>query len=380
MQHRIYFSVCGEGYGHSSRDIAIAKVLQNRGAKVLMGSYGYALERMKKGFKTVEVEREFEMAGRGGAFDLGATISKSSGKALLFSETAAREQKIIEKFRATCVVADGRGAAILSAFRLGLPCIVISNQTSLERFFDKYDILRRLGDKLDRTYTASIVLADEAIIPDFEPPHTVCLPTLSRYKHVMKKQVFTGPIVSENILQPKKGLVDVKKPLVLTILGGHAFRRPIFDGILKAAEKFPEITFLIFTKFEREYVPGNVVVREFAEDISKYMSAAEIIVTQAGHSTAMEILALGKPALVIPDAGQAEQEQNARRMKELGVAEVLDYDHLAPKEICAKIRRLLDNSAYRKNAARYSKMAKKMNGAKKAADMILELSGRIQKY
>jgi len=40
MKHKIYFSVCGEGYGHYSRDLAIAKVLRRNGAHVLMGGMG----------------------------------------------------------------------------------------------------------------------------------------------------------------------------------------------------------------------------------------------------------------------------------------------------------------------------------------------------
>ena len=59
MIHNIYLSVCGEGYGHSSRDMAIAKELTRESASVLMGSYGYVLERLKQSFDTVEIEKEF---------------------------------------------------------------------------------------------------------------------------------------------------------------------------------------------------------------------------------------------------------------------------------------------------------------------------------
>jgi len=50
MVHNIYFSVCGEGYGHSSRDLAIAMILTTAGARVLMGSYGYVFDRLKNNF------------------------------------------------------------------------------------------------------------------------------------------------------------------------------------------------------------------------------------------------------------------------------------------------------------------------------------------
>lgn len=382
LAHRIYFSVCGEGYGHSSRDMAVAKVLEDNGAQVLMGGYGYVLERMKKSFKTVEVKREFEMAGKSGSFDMKATILKSSKSAFGFSKIVAEEKKNMESFGATCAVADGRSAAIAAAFQLGIPCVVIANQTSLEPFFRKDNLVMRvIGKNAEFSLSAGIALSDEVIIPDFPPPDTVCLGTLGIMKHIKKKETFVGPVVSSEFMKPTKGRApEIKSPFVLTILGGHAFRIPIFEGILKAAEKFPKITFLIFTKFKSAKIPKNVIVREFADDISEYMRAAELIITQAGHSTAMEILTLGKPALIIPDNGQVEQEQNAARMKELGVAETLDYSHLSERNIVRKIDMLLREKKYKKNAAKYSKMARKMNGAKKAAQIILGYSERVQRY
>ncbi|MBU4246636.1 MAG: UDP-N-acetylglucosamine--N-acetylmuramyl-(pentapeptide) pyrophosphoryl-undecaprenol N-acetylglucosamine transferase [Nanoarchaeota archaeon] len=382
MKHKIYFSVCGEGYGHSSRDMAIAKALEDAGAQVLMGGYGYVLDRMKKSFKTVEIKREFEMTGNNGSFDMKATILKSSKPALGFSKIVAEEKKNMGVFGATCAVADGRSAAILAAFQIGIPCVVIANQTSLESFFMKDNpVMRIIGKNAEFSLSAGISIADVVLIPDFPPPDTVCLGTLGWMKHIKKKEIFTGPVVFSEFMKPGKGgAPDITRPFVLTILGGHAFRLPIFEGILEIAPKFPKVTFLIFTKFKSDKIPKNVVVREFADDISEYMRAAELIITQAGHSTAMEILALGKPALIIPDKGQAEQGSNAERMKALGVAETLDYSHLGAQNLFRKISMLLRGKKYKENAAKYSKIARKMNGAKKAAEIILEYSERVQKY
>ncbi|MCZ7357551.1 MAG: UDP-N-acetylglucosamine--N-acetylmuramyl-(pentapeptide) pyrophosphoryl-undecaprenol N-acetylglucosamine transferase [Candidatus Methanoperedens sp.] len=382
MAHRIYFSVCGEGYGHSSRDMAIADVLARSGADVLMGSYGYVLERLNKNFRVVEVEREFEMIGDKGAFDLKATIFRSKNTALHFSRLISQEKERMEDFNATCVVADGRCAAVFAAFKLGLPCVIISNQTSVEPFFRECSFfIRLLGKPVELTLKTMSTLADNTLIPDFPPPHTICLNTLSRKKHIKKKQRFTGPLVAESFYNGNHNeKVDVETPFVLTLLGGHSFRFPIFEGILKIADRFPGINFLIFTKFESDSVPKNVKVSKFAFDISSYMQAAEIIITQAGHSTAMEILALGKPALIIPDKGQIEQESNARRMKELGVAETLDYASLDPESLYEKIDILLNDPGFKTRAKEYSELAKKMNGPQKATDLILELSESIQCY
>jgi len=380
MAHRIFFSVCGEGYGHSSRDLAIAKVLSDAGAQVLMGSYGYVLDRLSKSYNTVRLEREFEMVGNGGAFDLKATILRSKKTALLFSRIISDEKRAIEDFNATCVVADGRSAAVFAAFKLGLPCVIISNQTSLEPFFKESNFfVRLLGKPVELTLKTMTALTETTLIPDFPPPYTVCLNSLSKNRHIMKKQRFIGPVVSD-LFEGQQTDPDIKSPFVLTLLGGHSFRLPIFNGILNIADRFPDINFLIFTKFKSDNVPKNVIVSEFAEDISSYMHAAELIITQAGHSTAMEMLMLGKPALIIPDRGQTEQESNAARMRELGICETLDYSSLDPASIFEKIDMLLDDQRYKENARKYSMMAKKMGGSQKAAAIIQELSERVQCY
>jgi len=380
VSHRIYFSICGEGYGHSSRELAIAERVKELGADILMGSYGYVFDRLSKNFDSIEIKREFEMVGDKGSFDLGATIKKSRKTAIQFSSIIKEEKKAIDKFNATCIVSDGRTAAIFAAFQLGLPCVNVSNQTSLEPFFrDSNFLVRLIGKPVELTMQTATTLAEVTLIPDLLPPDTVCLGSLAKSRHIMKKQCFVGPVVSSEFFESAHQ-ANMKTPFILILLGGHSFRYPIFENILKIADQFQGLDFLIFTKFKSDHLPPNVKVSEFAPDISSYMKAADLIITQAGHSTAMEILTTGKPALIIPDKGQIEQENNARRMKELGSCETLDYDSLDAVSLSFKIRELLNNKRYREKAALYSKMSKTMNGPQKAAEIIMELSGRMQCY
>jgi UDP-N-acetylglucosamine--N-acetylmuramyl-(pentapeptide) pyrophosphoryl-undecaprenol N-acetylglucosamine transferase len=378
MVRRIFFSVCGEGYGHSSRDMALAKELTSSGCEVLMGSYGYVLDRIKRSFNAVEIKKELEMVGKEGIFDLKATISKSAGSALHFSKTISHETKIIKDFETDCIVADVRASAVLAASRLGIPCIIISNQTSLEHFFKSNAIfLRFFGNGIELMMEWMMALADEILIPDFPPPYTVCNNTLTKNRHVMNKQHFIGPVVSMNVINQIQ-LDMPEQPFILTILGGHSFRFPIFNSILKVADRFPDFTFIILTQFKSSKIPKNVKILGFVEDILSYMSATRLIITQAGHTTAMEILTLGKPALIIPDKGQIEQEINAARMKELGVCETLYYTSLDTESLFKKINILLNDSRFREKAKKYSAMAKKIEGCKKGADIILKLSDGSQ--
>ena len=52
------------------------------GADILMGSFGYVLDRLKKSFDSIELKREFEMVADKGSFNPGATIKKSRKTAI----------------------------------------------------------------------------------------------------------------------------------------------------------------------------------------------------------------------------------------------------------------------------------------------------------
>jgi len=188
-----------------------------------------------------------------------------------------------------------------------------------------------------------MALAEEVLIPDFAPPHTVCLNMLSKSPHVMKKQRFIGPVVSAK----------------------YETSQPEPAGI---------------AKFKSDNIPKNTTVVGFCEDPSPYIAAAELVIAQAGHSTAMEILTLGKPALIIPIKGHAEQEYNANRMKEFGMCETLDYESFNSEDLYEKIKLLLNENGFKEKAKLFSENAREMKGSQKAADIILELSNRIQCY
>lgn len=216
----------------------------------------------------------------------------------------------------------------------------------------------------------------------------------------MKKQHFIGPVTCidiENIdacnvdpynvnpdnidaASSRCNLLNMDKPFILILLGGHSYRLPIFTTLLDMAHKLPDFNFLIFTKFTADSYPDNVIVETFAKDIFPYLKASALIITQAGHSTAMEILTLGKTSLIIPDKGQIEQENNAARMKELGVCETLDYDSLTPDAFFDAIHMLLNDPGYGERAKHYSEIVHEMKGDEKGAHIILELSNRVQAY
>lgn len=380
LTNKIYFSISSEGYGHSSRAMAIAGELDK--SKYLIGTYGYALDRLKaKGIPCHKVSQELKFVGHDGAFDVAKTIVQNQGWVVKFNKMVDEEVDIIKKSGASCVVADGRMIPVMAAEKLKLPCITITNQSAFYPFFDQDNwLVKLLGVSFDSWMRMYLSSTEEILIPDFEPPYTICLPNLSHNRKIMKRTRFVGPLVNFNYEDVKTIERNNNRPYIVVSLGGHAYRRPLFDCILETAKKLPEIDFEIFTFFEAKELPENVHIQGMIADVSPYLKTADLIISQAGHSTAMEILSLGKPSIIVPDLNQIEQENNAQRMAELQVAEVIHHDKLTVHKMFDSIQKVMKDEKYKKNAQLFATMSKEMNAKKRVADILSEYAMRLHRY
>lgn len=380
LSNKIYFSISSEGYGHSSRLIAISSELDKK--NYLVGTYDYALERLKaKGIPCHKVSQELKFVGSDGAFDVAKTIIQNQAWLVNFNKMIDEEVDIIRKSGAACVVADGRMIPVMAAEKLKLPCITITNQSEFYPFFQQDNwIIKLLGVSFDSWMRMYMSSTEEILIPDFEPPYTICLPNLSHNRKIMTRTRFVGPLVNFDYDDVPLIPRETDRPYIVISLGGHAYRRPLFDCILEVAKKLPNIDFEIFTFFEADEIPSNVHITGMIPDISSYLKTADIVIAQAGHSTAMEILSLGKPSIIVPDLNQIEQENNADRMAELEVAEVISHKHLNVNRMYDCIQKVMKDEKYKKNAQLFAKMSKEMNAKKRVAEILSEYAMRLHRY
>jgi predicted glycosyltransferase len=100
-----------------------------------------------------------------------------------------------------------------------------------------------------------------------------------------------------------------------------------------------------------------VVLRELVADLPAQMAAADLVVSMAGYNTVAEILALRRPALLVPRTWRygehgrgvdvevdAEQLLRAQALEQAGLADLLHPRDLDPEALAARIGTALARS------------------------------------
>jgi predicted glycosyltransferase len=85
--------------------------------------------------------------------------------------------------------------------------------------------------------------------------------------------------------------------------------------------------------------PGAELVR-VVPDLGPELARAAVSVSQCGYNTALEVVAAGIPAIVVPFGEGLEDEQRRRagRLATLGAVSVLETSHLTPSTLAAAVR------------------------------------------
>ena len=393
---RVFVSLCGEGLGHTSRMVALHHALKEQGHEAVFAGYGMSLEVMKaKGMQTIETFPEIRMTGRGGRFDFVSSIINSYDTPLDLMRAYLSERGEIGKMRADAVISDSRLSTVIAGAIAGLPTFYVTNQSQFQmpklpvvgsRRLRALRILQRarlpeeaMRRMIDVPLSAPYGFADSVLIPDFKPPNTICLPLLSRDLDMRKKTHFTGPMNELCFRKPKPAKWGSRKPKVLVTFGGQRFRAGLVGKVVKAAKRMPEFEFMITSMFvKKDADVGNLKLRKFLPELTPYAEAADFLVIPAGHSSIMEAVLLEKPAIIIPDKGQPEQESNAQAYEKLGLGRMLGVDQVA--SLGSALKRLKGQEALcRRNLKVLAEKARdEENGARNAVKIVSGFVERIR--
>ncbi len=151
---------------------------------------------------------------------------------------------------------------------------------------------------------------------------------------------------------PKKALVNK----TVLIFGGSQGAQTINNAMIHIVkeQKLKNTRFIHITgefgykDIKREYINSKrVKVLEYVEDIHEYMAKADLVVCRAGASTVSELIALRKPAILVPypHATNNHQYENAKVIASFGCARVVVQNDKLEENIYDVLKDLI----YREN-------------------------------
>ena len=117
----------------------------------------------------------------------------------------------------------------------------------------------------------------------------------------------------------------------------------------------------------KQKLPESICVAEYAP-YSGLFPRASVVVHQGGVGTTAQCLRAGRPMLIMPYSH--DQPDNARRMKRLKVAGVIQKSNYKPWRVTRKLRALLGSTRFELRAQNAAEIVAQEDGLKTACDAL----------
>ena len=285
------------GLGHATRCIPIIRFLQKQNSKVFLASDGRAFHLLKKEFPELPI---FELPSYGITYQ---TSSMIFNFAFLFPKMFAaiyKEKKVIEK-----LVEEHQLDIIISDNRFGCHSsktynVFMTHQLNIPI---PMPVVKQIGNWYNHF---QIKKFNECWIPDFEG--TPNLAGKLSHQHNIDATEYIGALSRMNF--QKK---EIKRKAIIILSGPEPQRTYLEEKLIQQAKHLP-FQFLIVKgqteKQEHFFIEKNIEVVSFltSEDLEKAIAESEVVISRSGYTTLMDLVFLGKKAILIPTPGQTEQE------------------------------------------------------------------------
>ncbi len=295
---RILVAPLDWGLGHSTRCVPIIQQLIHHGAVPIIGADAGPLALLRKEFPQLEHVR---IPGVDVRYSKGGSQLWSMARqfpAMVRSVQAERAlfDRLRQQLRLDAVISDQRFGIRSSE----LPSVIITHQvfpfTPIAQTALRKVNLHHIG-RFDRCW-----IMDEPQAPGLagELSHGRWVPANARYIGTVSR------------MAPSKTAVK-KRYGVVAVISGPEPQRTLLEHLLIDQLRSLEgenLLVLGLPNSSRNESIGNLTVRSHlsSNELTEAMFASELIVSRSGYTTLMDLVALGRTALIIPTPGQAEQE------------------------------------------------------------------------
>jgi UDP-N-acetylglucosamine--N-acetylmuramyl-(pentapeptide) pyrophosphoryl-undecaprenol N-acetylglucosamine transferase len=358
---RVLIAAGGTG-GHIYPGIAVANEIMRRAPSSVVRFVGTA-----KGLETRLVPQagfELSIIESLGLVNMGLVRRLRGLFVLPKSFLAAR--RLIKSFEPDIVVGAGgyvSGPVLLTAALMRIPTVVMESN-AVPGFTN-----RRLARFVD-----AAAVSFEVALPYFRG-----------------KGVVTGNPVRSEFFDIAAKPRDPKR-FSLLLFGGSQGSRAINNAMvdsLSHLQKYRErmqVTHqtgeLDFEKVRAGYAEAGweqADVRQYIDDMVTAFAANDLIVSRAGATTSFELMAAGKPAVMVPLPGQLEQRRNAEVLQEAGAALMIPQEELTGERLAKEIASLIDRPEEVTRMELASRKLARRDAARVTVDLMEEVIGHKAK-
>ncbi len=359
---KILFVVCGEGLGHASRCLHLGHYLILEGHTVHFAGYGksYDFMRQHRCSHIHVIPREVCLEGNGGFFSLSKTLWCSKWIVFDMIRSVLAVRQLINEHNFDCVVCDTMYGGLLAARLTHTPCLFITNQNHFNGVNGTTNPVWRTLNVLIRRY---LKLARHVIVPDYPPPDTVSEYNIRIPPGEEDRYSFTGPFYD---FDPAR--YQYATETIFASFGGEPYKLPMYLMLRSIADQHKDVIFDVF--YTGAHLPessDNFLSHGYVPNIYEHLARAKIAIVHGGLTTLHEALLFEKPVLIIMDPGHPEQQNNAKKIVDMGAGIAINGMAMTQKILGEKIRETLKITP-----KPFREIHARVNGRKNAAEIILK--------
>jgi UDP-N-acetylglucosamine--N-acetylmuramyl-(pentapeptide) pyrophosphoryl-undecaprenol N-acetylglucosamine transferase len=335
--NKVIFFSSPIGLGHATRDIAIAKYLDNMSMKFISGE-GASKLFSEHGFNTENVYRPPPFVIYNGKL-------QNSLKWLFkyysyYKKCKAISSNIIKKENPNLIVSDEDFASLTIGQENKVKTVLITDILHT-KFVNGLGSL--IEKKMNRSMNEIIKKCNLVIIPENGPNED----NLRRVGPIVRTTLHTRDELRKKFLFNKKTIV--------VSIGGTSAGKFLINKMMEVFDKIKFDMDLVIVSGPLLKIDTNKIRNMgFVNNLHEIIYASDLIISLAGKSTIDESMHYGTPGIFIPIKGHFEQEQNAKKVG-FSFDDLYRLEYLISEKINEK------------------RIQVNFNGAQKAAELIKEI-------
>jgi UDP-N-acetylglucosamine--N-acetylmuramyl-(pentapeptide) pyrophosphoryl-undecaprenol N-acetylglucosamine transferase len=203
-------------------------------------------------------------------------------------------------------------------------------------------------------------------------------------KHFRKPGIVTGTPVRPEFFEIPPLDPEARTKRVL-VFGGSQGSRVINRALARAAVMLEKKDFEVIhqtgekdltgTRQRYARMPQKWKLEAFLPHLDREMAWADVVICRAGAMTVSELIAAGRPAILVPFAAAAAGHQlaNAKALAHAGTAVVMEEKDLSGENIAGTLTELFDNRPRLVEMGAKARALAKPGAAKELAKVVLEV-------